>query len=223
MKSEHLRKVFSENGGGRLMNNEKSKILEKGVSGVVLKIKNILQEKYPEYTLLHTLQLSKNEIAEEIGAKDYKPSNEKSSIRPDGGILFVKINENYYPILIAEAKQQGTNDARRKEGKKSQAKGNAIERSAKNFLELQLYCKNLSYFPYVIFVSGCDFEKGSSILDRLDCLTHYKPRNKIYVKDESKIATVFVKNKTFSTNEIYNVMSEVAEISIKEAIKKYDK
>ena len=41
-----------------------------------------------------------------------------------------------YPINICEAKQQGTNDKRKEEGKKPQSLGNAIERSCKNYLEL---------------------------------------------------------------------------------------
>lgn len=51
---------------------------------------------------------------------------DSSSIRPDGGILYLKSHVNdplTYPILIAEAKNQGTNDLRLQEGLPKQAKG----------------------------------------------------------------------------------------------------
>jgi type II restriction enzyme len=42
-----------------------------------------------------------------------------------------------YPVLIAEVKNQGTNDLRAEEGLLKQAKGNAIERLGKNLLGLR--------------------------------------------------------------------------------------
>lgn len=56
---------------------------------------------------------------------------ERSAIRPDGGILFLRgqpKDAHSYPILIVEVKNQGTNTMRIKEGLAKQAKGNAIER-----------------------------------------------------------------------------------------------
>ena len=81
-----------------------------------------------------------------------------------------------YPINICEAKQQGTND-KRKDGKKPQSLGNAIERSCKNYLEL--YFTPFDYFPYNMFLSGCDFKKKSYIIDRLDVLTNITKETKI--------------------------------------------
>jgi type II restriction enzyme len=223
MNSEQLRKNVTKIGGGKAMNNAKAKKLEKGVMKNVLEVKKMLEEKYPKYSFSHQSNLSKKIIAQEIGIKNYQLSNPKSNIRPDGGILYIECERgDLYPILIAEAKQQGTNDKRKEEGKKPQAQGNAIERSYKNFFEFKLFCKNLTYFPYVMFISGCDFVKGSSINDRLDCLTEYKPRNKNYVKDVAKIASVYVKENTFSSDEIQNILFDIADTSIKELIKNYD-
>ena len=62
---------------------------------------------------------------------------ETSSIRPDGGILYIEGRRGdplRYPILIGEAKNQGTNGARVLEGLPKQAKGNAIERLGKNLI-----------------------------------------------------------------------------------------
>lgn len=53
-----------------------------------------------------------------------------NSIKPDGGILFLrkKDDEKFKKVLlVTEAKRQGTNDERAKEGKGKQATGNAIE------------------------------------------------------------------------------------------------
>ena len=49
-------------------------------------------------------------------------------------MYIVTKDEQKYPILITEMKNQGTNDLRLKEGKKKQAKGNAIERLGKNVI-----------------------------------------------------------------------------------------
>src|SRR5262249_29417868 len=52
---------------------------------------------------------------------------ETSSMRPDGGILSVVDRDGgRHTILIAEVKNQGTNDLRAAEGKSRQAQGNAI-------------------------------------------------------------------------------------------------
>jgi type II restriction enzyme len=220
MNSDQLRKNVTKIGGGKAMNNAKAKRLERGVMKNVLEVQRMLEQKYPKYSFLHKTNLHKKDIAEAMGIKNYQSSNPKSNIRPDGGILYIKGNNGkLYPILIAEAKQQGTNDKRLQEGKKSQSKGNAVERSFKNFFELKMFCKKLTYFPYAIFVTGCDFTEGSSINDRLDCLTEYKPRNKNYVLDEHKLASVFVKETTFSSDEIRDILFDIANTSIKELTK----
>ena len=60
---------------------------------------------------------------------------DRSSMRPDGGILSViGLDGVRHPILIVEVKNQGTNDLRATEGLASQAKGNAIERLGKNVI-----------------------------------------------------------------------------------------
>lgn len=96
------------------------------------------------------------------------PEKETSFMTPDGGITYI-IDKcgNKYPILIAEVKNQGTNDARAEEGKKKQAQGNAVERLGKNVIGFRTYMLNESIFPFVCFGDGCDFADGSSILDRV--------------------------------------------------------
>jgi type II restriction enzyme len=224
MKSSQLRKVITENGGGKSMSNKKAKKIENDVVQSVLLIKKYLEKKYSNYQFEHKKIITKTEITKSLGLKNYVPASKKSFIKPDGGVLYVNFGDGVlWPILIAEAKQQGTNDIRQEEGKKKQPKGNAVERAYKNFNELKLFCKNITFFPYVIFVSGCDFSPGSSIIDRLDSLTEYKPRNKILVKDEAKIASVFMRDSGFNQEEIYETMKKIVNISIDELIKKNDK
>ncbi|EOW0153548.1 EcoRI family type II restriction endonuclease [Campylobacter jejuni] len=52
----------------------------------------------------------------------------ENKIKPDGGVLFLrkKDDKKFKKILlITEAKRQGTNDIRTKQGKNKQATGNA--------------------------------------------------------------------------------------------------
>jgi len=54
---------------------------------------------------------------------DFSYNFNTSSMRPDGGILYIVTrNKQKYPILITEMKNQGTNDLRLKEGKKKTSK-----------------------------------------------------------------------------------------------------
>ena len=78
---------------------------------------------------------------------DFHHHFHNSSIRPDGGILrMVANNGEELPILIAEVKNQGTNDLRAQQGLKKQAKGNAIERLGKNVIGLRArFARNQSF------------------------------------------------------------------------------
>ena len=111
---------------------------------------------------------------------DYK--NDKTSIKPDGGIMFA-VNErgDKYPILISEDKVQGTNDTRKASGLGTQGRGNAIERGAKNLNLAKSLCCGIPYFPYVIFASGCDFHKTETIPRRLEQMNGLMPNHYIDV------------------------------------------
>jgi type II restriction enzyme len=99
-------------------------------------------------------------------------------MRPDGGILYILSKDNQrYPILIAEKKNQGTNDLRAKEGKSKQAKGNAIERLGKNVIGFRTALLSESIFPFVCFGDGCDFDSSSSILDRVATIAMFGQLN----------------------------------------------
>ena len=96
------------------------------------------------------------------------------------------------------------------EGKKKQGKGNAIERAFKNWAEFQIYFEKYDYFPYIIFAFGCDFEDGSSINDRMDAMTRYKLRNNEYIFHSKQLATIYVQDRPFTDEEIFDRIKNVS-------------
>ena len=202
--SARLRQTHKKIGGGKAIFNESAKSLENNLYSQVEKLISIFQTQYPDIEFRLSKKITKNEIAKKARRRSYTPCNPKSHIRPDGGILEARINRKWYPILVSEAKKQGTNTDRVKEGLKPQASGNAVERAAKNYLELMIYFEHFSYFPYIIFVSGCDFAEGSSINDRLDSMTKYYPRNVDYTLHPKKLATIYVKEEAFAPDDIFD-------------------
>jgi hypothetical protein len=205
--SKKQREVKTRDGTNGI-NSKAAKKHDTNVKKVCAKIFKEIQKEYPQYNFSHAASISKEEIAKAALGKDwrsYKPSSTRSTgPKPDGGIIYVHDGDKKYPVLIAEAKKQGTNDVRMAEGLKKQARGNAIERAYKNVEETKIFTQDLDYFPYTIVAHGYDFKKGSSILDRLDGLTKYRPRNKDYTLDKDQKTTVHVRAKEFSKKEIYD-------------------
>lgn len=131
-----------------------------------------LKGKFPGIQLKHLSEWKLKDIVEDLRANfpqvDFHYFFDTSAMRPDGGILsIVSKTGTLYPILIAEKKNQGTNDLRALEGLKKQAKGNAIERLGKNVIGFRTAMKTESIFPFICFGDGCDFADNSSILDRV--------------------------------------------------------
>ncbi|ECY9928226.1 restriction endonuclease, partial [Salmonella enterica subsp. enterica] len=120
-----------------------------------------------------------------------------SSIKPDGGIVEVKDdNDEWRVVLVTEAKHQGKDIINIKNGvlvgkgndQDLMAAGNAIERSHKNISEIANFMLLESHFPYILFLEGSNFltedisitrpdgrvvnlEYRSGMLNRLDRLT----------------------------------------------------
>jgi type II restriction enzyme len=217
--SDLLRETSTNIGGGRSFFNEESKNIHKYAEIATDQIHKYLINKYPEYTFFHKKRITKMEIAEKLNLDvDYSPQS-NSWIQPDGGVLFMKYKGKEYPILISEVKKQGTNRIRISEGKSKQGKGNAIERAFKNVSEFKCFCNDLDYFPYVIFACGCDFEEGSSILDRLDALTLYYKRNEIYALHKDQKVTVFVQPEYFSLEYIYSKLEVIVDMIVSHVTK----
>lgn len=160
-------------------------------------------------------------IGKKIGVDFERAFKQKDNtwLKPDGGFWYVR--EWGKPkrwVLVAEAKRQGTNDARAKEGLPKQARGNAIERLGKNMRGFDALFVGEGITPFVCFGEGCDFEPESSILDRVATLNGFFPLNRVFVNkietpdgfdDVLKPASLFFRSSPWSPSEMAPVLSEV--------------
>jgi type II restriction enzyme len=150
-----------------------------------------------------------------------------TAMRPDGGILSLLDKDgNGYPVLIAEVKNQGTNDVRAKEGLAKQAKGNAVERLGKNVIGFRTAMLSEGIMPFVCFGYGCDFADDSSILDRVVTIAMFGPLNRISVVNEGENGlfnrgSFFFREDRWTTAEMIEIMREVAERSVYYYLAKY--
>ncbi len=129
-----------------------------------------LKRSFPESEFRHRSSISKTEVNEKLLSLDSSLGRvlfvQKSSIKPDGGIIEVMDGSGEYRIvLVSESKHQG-NDAEKlrlgiKQGKNKDqdlmVAGNAIERVHKNILEFRNYMIDEVHFPYVVFLQGSNF------------------------------------------------------------------
>lgn len=224
-KKEQLRSLRK----GTIINKKSSKM----ESQLTLAVENCIKYIDDNYSVQtkHVNQIYLSEITSELSKSD--PSieffyhNQTSFLKPDGGILFIKAtDEKLYPILISEAKRQGTNDDRSKEGLKKQAKGNAIERLGKNVIGFRALCSQESIFPFVVFGEGVDFEAGSSILDRVSVIALFSRLNSINVLNEGlngifQRGSFFFRVKKWTAEEMTPILIEIATTSIEHYMAKY--
>lgn len=193
--------------------NKTSKNQEKELEEIVFKVKERLEDKY-NIDIVFEKKIYISEIVDKLNKlynKKYCFESEKSFINPDGGFLFVNVNNEKLPILISEVKNQGTNDRRIREGKKKQAKGNAIERLGKNVIALRRFTEKEKIFPFVCFGYGCDFEKKSTILDRIYSISGFTPMNEINLE----YGSFFFQEEKQSKRNVYFKMLKIAEESLK--------
>jgi type II restriction enzyme len=194
--------------------------------------KSLRQTYQDRLVLSHVGSWSLHQIVQELKHTypdvDFHYHFDSSSIRPDGGILCVKAKKPgpvTFPILIAEVKNQGTNDLRQKEGLKKQAKGNAIERLGKNVIGLRTALMRESIFPFVCFGYGCDFAPDSSILDRVTTIAMFGHLNKTYLFEQEQgrfnRGSFYFRQEKWSVKEMAEVMGDVAKRSILYYFSKY--
>lgn len=152
---------------------------------------------------------------------------DSSAMRPDGGILSITDRQGrLYPILIVEVKNQGTNDLRKAEGKPKQSKGNAIERLGKNVIGFRTAMLSEGIVPFVCFGYGCDFEKTSSILDRIVTVAMFGPLNRVQVVNVGghgrfNRGSFFFRERPWSKDDMVRITHEVADRSIHYYFAKY--
>lgn len=168
------------------------------ISNLVIKQ---LEEEFPQLSFQYKTSIKKEEINKALQKIDKELGQtlfvSNASIKPDGGIIEVKDdNNNWRIVLVTEAKHQGKDIENIKKGKlvgknnnqDLMAAGNAIERSHKNISEIANYMLSESHFPYVLFLEGSNFltetisikrpdgrlvklDYNSGMLNRLDRLT----------------------------------------------------
>jgi len=213
--------------------NVTSKKQESDVIKALLQVVEHLDHKFgKKISLVHEKQWRLAHIVEELRHTypdvEFHYHFSTSSIRPDGGILNIQGKPNdklTYPILIAEVKNQGTNDLRLQEGLPRQAKGNAIERLGKNLIGLRTALMRESIFPFVCFGYGCDFEADSSILDRVSTMAMFGKLNTTYLHNDQSgkfnRGSFYFRPTRWSVDEMMAVMNDIAERSVLYYFSKY--
>lgn len=160
-----------------------------------------LEKEYSQLSFRYRANIKKIEINELLRKVDPELGRtlfvSNSSIKPDGGIIEVRDDNNdWRVVLVTEAKHQGKDVENIQNGvlvgknndQDLMAAGNAIERSHKNISEIANFMLSETHFPYVLFLEGSNFltetisitrpdgrvvklEYNSGMLNRLDRLT----------------------------------------------------
>lgn len=213
--------------------NITSKKQETDIIQALFDVERYLLNKFPNnISLTHKLSWYLKDIVRELRIAfprvDFHHHFNTSCMRPDGGFFTLKTRfegDLIYPILIAEVKNQGTNDLRLKEGLPKQAKGNAIERLGKNLIGLRTALQRESIFPFVCFGYGCDFDSESSILDRVTTMAMFGELNKTYLHNMEgglfNRGSFYFRREKWVVDEMFNIMKDIAERSILYYFSKY--
>jgi type II restriction enzyme len=157
-------------------------------------------------------------------------THSETYLRPDGGFWYVEewgTRPKRY-VLVAEAKRQGTNDARALEGKPKQARGNAIERLGKNLRGVDSLFRGEGITPFAVFGEGCDFGEDSSIIDRVATMNGFLPLNTVFVKkihsrgEEFAPVSMFFRAEAWTPQEMADVMIRICDEAIPYYLDTYD-
>lgn len=211
--------------------NTRSKRQEKALDRALRSVEARLNDKFPGVRLHHVTEWKLREVVERLRQDfpqvDFHYFFASSAMRPDGGIMsIVDRKGRTYPILIAEKKNQGTNDLRALEGKTKQARGNAIERLGKNVIGFRTAMKTEAIFPFVCFGDGCDFDDDSSILDRVVTIAQFGNLNVEHLhnqgaNNEFDRGTFYFRCGEWTEAEMADLSLSIAEKSIYYYFSKY--
>ena len=158
-----------------------AKMLDLTVGEISKFVMDKLQEEYPQLTFRYRKSIQKKEINKSLKKIDSELGQtlfvSNSSIKPDGGIIEVKDNnDEWRVVLVPEAKSQGKDIENIKNGfqvgklnnQDLMVAGNAIERSHKNINEIRNFMIFETYFPYVLFLDGSNFLTETTSVTRPD-------------------------------------------------------
>jgi type II restriction enzyme len=189
-----------------------------------------LRREFPDVLLHHQLRWQLAEIVDQLKHDfpdvPFAEPPRNRWLEPDGGILSIVDRwGKQYVILISEVKNQGVNDKRKAEGKKSQAKGNAIERLGKNVIGFRAAMLKERIMPFVCFGYGYDFADDSNILDRVVTMAMFGPLNEIELHNHGQFnrGSFFFQEKKWTQTRMAEEMYEVASRSIYYYFSKYGK
>lgn len=213
--------------------NLTSKQHETALGKALKKVVVDLRREFPDVLLDHQPRWQLAEIVAQLRRNfpdvQFREPHEQRWLEPDGGILSIVDREDkHYVILISEVKNQGVNDKRKAEGKKRQAKGNAIERLGKNVIGFRAAMLTEDIMPFVCFGYGCDFEDSSYILDRVSTIAMFGELNEIGIYNSGdggrfNRGSFFFQEKQWTQTRMANVMYEVASRSIHYYFSKHGK
>lgn len=148
---------------------------------VMSEIMRKLRVEWPNLSFRHRMEIYKQEINSKLASVNPRLGQvlfvERSSIKPDGGVIEVMDKQGDYRIvLVSESKHQG-NDVEKiragvKQGKNKDqdlmVAGNAIERVHKNIQEFRNLMLNEAHFPYVVFLQGSNFATATFLVKAPD-------------------------------------------------------
>ncbi|MCX5920413.1 MAG: hypothetical protein NTW61_03685 [Candidatus Melainabacteria bacterium] len=211
--------------------NEISSQQEKELDLAITMVQNALMKEFKGISLRIEKQWFLKDVIEDLKKAfpniEFHHHHLKSSMRPDGGILSLENKKGeLYPILITEKKNQGTNDSRLSEGKKPQAKGNAIERLGKNVIGFRTALLDECIFPFICFGDGCDFSEDSTILDRVTTIAMFGELNKEYLytqSDKFNRGSFYFRVDPWTVDEMFNIALKIAIGSVYYYFSKYGK
>lgn len=211
--------------------NHISKKQEKALDRSVQRVISDIRTEFGNLTLRIEPTIYLRDVVERLSSNfpdvDFHYYFEKSHMKPDGGVLsLLDVEGNEHIVLIAEKKNQGTNDLRSLEGKPKQAQGNAIERLGKNVIGLRTALLSESIFPFVCFGDGCDFAEDSSILDRVVTIAMFGRLNEIYLHNQSdkfNRGSFFFRAQEWTEDEMHGICLKITKQSIFYYFSKYGK
>lgn len=211
--------------------NTTSKRQDKAILRAVRTVKATIETRFPTLTLHWAKREMLTPLIEALRHRFPEVSfchcHDTSFMTPDGGILsLVGKDRKRYPILIAEKKNQGTNDLRVREGKPRQAQGNAIERLGKNVIGFRVRMLHEAIFPFVCFGDGCDFADDLSILDRVRTIAMFGELNHEHLfteGDRFNRGTFYFRVPEWTFSEMKDRCLSIAERSVYYYFSKYGK
>ena len=187
--------------------------------------------KAAQFSLVLERRISYEVMMEVVRAKGLRQefdavfATKDRTIQPDGGILMLKKEgEAEAPriVLVSEAKKQGTNKARIREGQPKQARGNAIERLGKNLTGIKAMMNHEHITPFVCFGWGCDFketDEADFVMAKISMLNEFYKLNRIHVYKQHGDSTrnrfapvsMFFRERRWTRREMLKILKEVGE------------